>query len=403
MHAAMLPNRGFSPPLVRALATTTTIQILSTATALALTAIAPTVSPLFGVPPYWVGYQISLIYLAGAVSCAAAGTLVDRYGAVRIEQVALASYMIGLLALISGNPWIALVGSLSIGTGYGLQNPASSQILGAITPRSQRNLVFSIKQAGVPLGGVIASLAIPWLQSVIGWRPALTLLGMFQIGIILLLAHDHAGERHVPAPHRSILRGFLIEQKLVWNGEALRILSILGMLYSSIQLSLSAFAVTMLVAAKWNLFGAGAAAGLVQLAGAVGRVSWGAIADRIRSGFVVLGMVGFVSMACMIGLYWVASLPHVATLALLAVFGFCISGWNGVMMAEAVHHCAPADTGRVIGGTLVYTFLGVTVGPAAFATVYNACGDYGLTFALGSVVALLGTVMAIACAVRKPA
>jgi MFS family permease len=403
MHATMPADRHFSPPLVRALATTTSIQILSTATALALTAIAPTVSPLFGVPAYWVGYQISLIYLAGAVSCAAAGTLVDLYGAVRIEQVALASYMLGLLALISANPSFALVGSLSIGAGYGLQNPASSQILGAITPRSQRNLVFSIKQAGVPLGGVIASLAVPWLQSIMGWRAALTMLGVLQFSVIALLAHDHAGELHRRPPRRSFLGGFLAEQRLVWSREALRILSILGMLYSSIQLSLSAFAVTMLVAAKWNLFGAGAAAGLIQLAGALGRISWGVIADRIRSGFAVLAIVGFVSVGCMISLFWVASLPHLATLAILALFGFCISGWNGVMMAEAAHHCAPADTGRVIGGTLVYTFLGVTIGPAAFATGYDACGDYGLTFALGSVIPLLGGIMAGVCAFRKPA
>jgi MFS family permease len=388
--------------LAHALATTTGIQILSTLTALALTAIAPTVAAALGVGPYFVGYQISLIYAAGAFASASAGTLVDRYGAVRIEQFALACYAFGLAGLAAGWLPLALLASLTIGVGYGVQNPASSKILNAVTPRHRRHIVFSIKQAGVPIGGVVASLGFPLLAASMGWRRALLVAIVPSIAMIALLARDHAGEVHDAPERQSVIAGFLAEQRLVWRGPALRILAVLGMLYSSIQLSLSAYAVTMLVARHWSLVGAGAAAGLIQLFGAIGRVSWGIVADRRGSGFGVLAVIGFVSMMCMMAMTGLPYLSITAQLAVLALFGFCISGWNGVLMAEATHHCAPADIGRVIGGALVYTFIGVTVGPAAFAVLYEHCGSYELTFLAMSVIAGAGGVIATVAAIRRP-
>jgi MFS family permease len=392
-HAAHEPAHPVSLP--RALVTTTTIQILSTMTALALTAIAPAVAHDLGVAPHYVGYQISLIYLAAAIASAAAGTLVDRHGAVRIEQVALATFALGMLGIASGVLAVAALASLVIGVGYGLQNPASSQILGAVTPRHRRGIVFSIKQAGVPIGGVLASLMFPRLVPHMDWRLALALAALPSVAMIAVLAHDHRGEPHVPAARRSFVAGFLAEQRLVWGNAVLRVLSLLGMLYSSVQLSLSAFTVTMLVAQGWSLVAAGGAAGLVQLCGAVGRVSWGMIADRWHAGLAVLAAIGFVTAACMAAMYVLPGLPVAVQLLVLAVFGFCISGWNGVMIAEATHHCAPADTGRVIGGSLVYTFLGVVIGPSAFATLYGAVGSYGVAFLLMSVVALAGATMVL--------
>lgn len=398
MHNGGEHKEIMSTPAVslrRALATTTTIQILSTMTALALTAIAPAAGHDLGVSPHYVGYQISLIYAAGALASAGAGTLVDRWGAVRVEQVALLTFALGLLALSTGVLAMAAVGSVVIGIGYGLQNPASSQILGAVTPRHRRGIVFSIKQAGVPVGGVVASLMFPLLVPHMDWRVAVALAALPSLAMIALLAHDHRGECHVAGARRSFATNFLREQRLVWGSSALRVLSLIGMLYSSIQLSLSAFTVTMLVADGWSLVAAGAAAGTVMACGAVGRVSWGVVADRIGSGLRVLALIGFVSAACMVAMRFLPAFPAPVQLLVLAVFGFCISGWNGVMMAETTQHCAPADTGRVIGGTLVYTFLGVMIGPAAFATLLDVVGSFGTTFLLMSGVTLVGAVMAL--------
>src|SRR3546814_19331100 len=60
-----------------------------------------------------------------------------------------------------------------MGLSNGTANPAGSEVLQRYSPPGKRNLIFSIKQAGVPLGGVIAGLAIPAMVISVGWRAAL--------------------------------------------------------------------------------------------------------------------------------------------------------------------------------------------------------------------------------------
>ena len=393
------PEPSAAPSIAGALATTTTIQVLSTVTALALTGIAPLVSPDFGLAPVYVGYQISVIYAAGTVASAMAGTLIQHRGPVQVEQMALACFGIALLLLTTANPWCALIGSVIIGLGYGVQNPASAQILGAVTPPHRRSLIFSIKQAGVPVGGVLASLLLPALAPVLGWRGALALFALPCLAMIGVLALKGGPPRPARPASVALWPNFLYEQRLVWRSAPLRALAMLGMLYSSLQLSLSAFAVIMLVEHGWPLVQAGLVAGAIQACGALGRVSWGGLGDRF-GGFQVLSLIGAVSAACMIALWQLDALPVAVQIAVLCLFGFCMSGWNGVVMAECTHHCAPEDAGRVIGGALVYTFIGVMIGPAAMATIYQACGDYGTSFLLVSWVAAAGAIVAARGALR---
>lgn len=147
--------------LMQTLVAATLIQIVATASVLALTAIAPTVAADLDIGAYWIGYQISLIYASGMFSSAIAGTLVQRFGPIRIEQAALVCCVIGFAGIATASIPLIVIASLFIGIGYGLNNPASSEMLSRVTPQNKRNIVFSLKQSGVPLGGILASFAFP--------------------------------------------------------------------------------------------------------------------------------------------------------------------------------------------------------------------------------------------------
>src|SRR5690606_19076975 len=84
------------------------------------------------------------------------GTYAARYGAIRVSQVALGLCAAGLLIFTVGSAWILLPAAIVLGLAYGPATPASSQILARLTPARLLNVVFSIKQTGVPLGGIIA-------------------------------------------------------------------------------------------------------------------------------------------------------------------------------------------------------------------------------------------------------
>ncbi|RVU06966.1 MFS transporter [Novosphingobium umbonatum] len=383
------PQGGDS--LAHALTTTTLVQIIATATALALPPIAPRVAQALGVDAHYIGFQISLIYLAGTFGSATSGTLLHRYSAVVVEVASLALFALGLGLLALARLDMAVVASLAIGLGYGLQNPASSQILGRVCPPEKRGLVFSVKQAGVPLGAVVSSLALPVLDQGMGWRWGLVLFMAAPLALIAHLLWHHRHERHRGKGGVSFLRGFVGGQQAVWSSRRLRVLSALGLLYSGVQLSLSAFLVLMLVENQgWPLVRAAAVGGLLQACGAVGRVSWGWLADRSGQGMALLAVIGVGSAAGLIACPWLDLLPLAAQMVVLGFLGFCLSGWNGVCMSEIARSAAAQDTGRVMGGALVYTFIGVMIGPAAYALIFERLHRYDSTFVVVSLAMLAG-------------
>ena len=59
-----------------------------------------------------------------------------------------------------------------LGLGLGPATPASSHILARHTPNHLSSLVFSIKQTGVPIGGILAGALVPLFVVELGWRGA---------------------------------------------------------------------------------------------------------------------------------------------------------------------------------------------------------------------------------------
>lgn len=392
--ATVTPHTKQSPSLAHTLLIATLIQIVATAAVLALTALAPTVAADLRIDAYWIGYQISAIYGAGVFSSAIAGTLVARYGPARIEQATLACCAFGFLGLASGNLWLILLATVLIGIGYGLNNPAASQLLSRVTPAHKRNLVFSLKQSGVPLGGIVASIGFPFLAREGNWQLALLAGSAASVLIWIWLAASHTDLSDLKTAKAPFGRGFLQEQSLIWRHEKLRTLSILGFLYSGLQLSMSAFAVIALVHdAGWSLLSAGSLAAAMQLAGACGRIGWGTIADRIGGGFLTLAIIGGLSGICCILLFQLPHLPTIAQVLLFVVMGAVSIGWNGVLLAEVARNAPANGVGAMTGGVLVYTFIGVMVGPSTFAVIYALTENYGASFLSFSALGFAGMVL----------
>ncbi|TCM52658.1 putative MFS family arabinose efflux permease [Rhizobium sp. PP-F2F-G48] len=381
--------------LLQTLTVATLVQIVATASVLALTAIAPLVALDLGIGAHWIGYQISLIYASGMLSSAIAGTLVQRFGPVRVEQAALGCFILGCIGLATAMIGPILIGSLLIGIGYGLNNPAASELLSRVTPPARRNIVFSLKQSGVPLGGILASFLFPYLSARLGWHAALLVGAALPFLVSLLMMSTHAAEPVAPRKPTSFRRGFLDEQTIIWRSPKLRALSALGFLYSAMQLSISAFAVVTLVHdAGWSVLAAGSVAAAMQFAGAFGRIFWGVVADRIGGGFLTLALLGLLGGLGYAGLFWLPDMPAVAQIALFVAMGGVSIGWNGVLLAEVARNAPDARIGAITGGVLVYTFIGVIVGPSSFAMLYALIGHYGASFLAFSLFGFGGMLLA---------
>ncbi|WP_349295806.1 MFS transporter (plasmid) [Thioclava sp. 'Guangxiensis'] len=384
-----------------ALALTTASQVAATSSVLALTTIPTLVANTLGIGPHMIGYQVSLIYASGVIFSMMAGALAKRWGPARVGQLALLGAFAGFAGMATGHLWTIALASVLIGVGYALNNPSSSHVLSRLAPPARRNLIFSVKQAGVPLGGALAALAIPPLAQSFGWQPVL--LGFSLIPLVLALVYQlkRGAWDNERAPDIAIGRGIWQGQRTVLSNPDLRALAFLGFFYSAVQLSISTFTVAMLIEEfGWSPVSAAGIAAIVQIAGAGGRIFWGLVADRLRNGFAVLAIVGFITGAAILGFSLIGNLPALG-LALIGLAGFTGNGWNGVLLAETAH--SSPGKGTLTGEVLTYTFIGVMVGPATFSLAFNLIGSFSGTFRLLAIVAFAGSLWALvrACKARR--
>ena len=80
-----------------------------------------------------------------------------RYGGVRALQAVLLATCLMLLFAAGGSvAWLAIA-AVVLGLAYGAAAPASTHLLVPHTPPRVFNMVMSLRQIGVPLGGVLGS------------------------------------------------------------------------------------------------------------------------------------------------------------------------------------------------------------------------------------------------------
>ncbi|MGE0723464.1 MAG: MFS transporter [Alphaproteobacteria bacterium] len=388
-------------------AATTAVQAFASTATLSVPTIAPRLAELLGISPSLIGWQTSLIYLGAMTMSVFGGAAARRLGAGRASQIALLLAATGVLLVIGGSLWTMAIGSVVMGLGYGLTNPSASQLLMRFARGPRMNLIFSIKQTGVPWGGMIAGLMLPPVALAFGWRVALVLVVILCVVLIATLAWLRRSWDDDRDPRQPIRQSPLAALALVWRIPALRHLAIASMALAAAQMCVLAFLVTLLVAeVGFGLVEAGFTIAIVQVAGVIGRIAWGVAADRFRDAFLTMvaltaiAVAGFLATATMTPAW-----PRIAVYAVAALFGATAVGWNGVFMAEIARQ-APADkVAMATGGTMVMTFSCIIVVPPAFGTISQAIGSYAMTYGLvGAVTAVAGfSLLAARRAARRTA
>jgi predicted MFS family arabinose efflux permease len=302
----------------------------------------------------------------------------------RTSQGALVACALGL-ALPAAWPTLpgAIAGAVYIGLGYGPVTPASSHLLARTTPAHRASFVFSVKQTGVPLGGVMAGAIVPLLASAAGARPALLAVAVACVlcavaaqPFCTLLDADRDPEQ--PLRMGSMAGGL----RLVFSHPALTRLAAMSFVFSIVQLSLSSYLVTFLnTTLRYSLVAAGGALSAAQAGGVVGRIAWGYVADRWLGADRTLALLALLMSLCAIGTALLqADMPQAFTLVLLVAFGASAIGWNGVYLAEVARRAPPGMAGAATGGTLALTFFGVVLGPVLFGALSAAVGSYRAGF-----------------------
>lgn len=350
---------------------------------LTLPVMAPVAAKALVVSPSLVGLYIAVCYGGALMSTLLAGTLVARLGAIRVSQISLLLCAFGLL--LCAVPWLPAVfmGAVLIGWGYGPITPSSSHLLARTTQPHQMSLVFSVKQTGVPLGGMMAGAIVPLLLLSLNWQASLAAVaaacGMCAV-IAQPLRNPLDGDRKIGQPFR--LGSFAQPIKLVLAHRALARMAGCSFAFSVVQLSLSTYLVTYLYDdLSYGLVGAGVALSFTQAGGVMGRVAWGYVADRWLGARQTLALLGGVmALSALATAFLTATTPQLWVWAVLIIFGASAIGWNGVYLAEVALQAPKGKASMATGGTLAFTYLGVVIGAPVFGALSSFFGTYRAGF-----------------------
>lgn len=393
----MAAKMSWIAPLAAVLVIQTTATILSRIVA----TLAPPMLAAHGWSADMIGW-LSALNTAGSVVFLMAGTpLIYRLGSIRSLQVGMAVGVIGALMLTLPFDIAALAGSFLMGLCYGPSVSGGGDILQRLSPPQHRNLIFSIKQAGVPLGGVLAGLGLPLAAAFFGWQGAILAVALLPVLSILAVqpmreALDAARDRARRLSAATFLSPGNLTRPLAVLGKApgLAAIGFAGCFMAIGQGAWFAFLVAYAaIELHFSLALAGALFATMQTVSIGGRMLLGFVSDRMVAGLTVLRLCCLASAASTGGLalsgpHW----PVWALFLLAAIAGITVSSWNGVQNAEMARRAPPGMIAETMAGGTILIFVGYIVGPPLFGAVALMSSGMGTAFMLNATITLLALV-----------
>jgi predicted MFS family arabinose efflux permease len=362
-------------------------------------ALAPYIQQDLQLSTAQIGTLVSAAQLVPLVGLLVAGELLDRYSERRVVGLGTLVVAGALLAAVWARSYgTVLLFLLLLGAGYSTAQPGGSKSVARWFAAQQRGFAMGIRQAGLPLGGAVAALLLPYAATHWGWRSAFLVGGVIALAGALLFMAFYRTPASPPAAPKSAASGLrqgLLSRLRMLREPAMKNIMASGVSLVCVQYGLLIFTVLYLhERLQLRVSQAAMLLFVAQGAGVVGRVALAAWSDRCRSGryFPV-----FVCLAASLGglllLLWLplSTLPALALLlAWLGFFGF---GWYGPWVAYVAESAPPEKTGFALGLAMAVNQLAIVLVPPVLGWMRDASGSYWLGWSLLAVLTALGLLL----------
>jgi predicted MFS family arabinose efflux permease len=257
-------------------------------------------------------------------------------------------------------------------------------------PPHRHGLALSVRQTGIPLGGLVATAALPTIAHAAGWRWALVVAGALTALFVLpLLRVDSEPPTDVPARGSAPSPG---------RDRNVRLLTIWGCMIIVGQYSLLAFlALDVHDATGRSLASASLLVVAAQISGIAGRLFWGALSDRVVATGrkpMLLALTG-TGLASSLVLYAVPRSAPFAVLVAVALFaGVALVGFQGLWVTMLAEAAPPDRVGATTGFAITFVTCAVTLTPPLFGLVADLAGTYRAIWAALAVLLALAFIPA---------
>ncbi len=330
-----------------------------------LPVLAPVLRDAYGLSLVDVGVVLDSVWVGTMLTLLPWGLLADRIGERLVLAGGLAACGGALVAAgFAGSFWVLFVLLALAGAAGASVNSASGRAVMYWFPAEERGFALGVRQTAIPLGGLVAAIALPPLA----------------VGVSLRVLRERDGE---PGEEARGLGPTLRDGRL-W------ILCAGSTLYLVAQIAITSFVVLFLHDERGFSPGEAAAvlAGVQVLAAAL-RIAAGRWSDVVGSRLIPLRLVG---LASFLTLAATAALLGASLTVLVPAFvlagGFAMA-WNGLSFTAAAELAGQQRSGAAIGMQQTSLAAAGAVVPPVFAALVVAT-SWRAGFALAALFPLLG-------------
>lgn len=366
------------------LAAGTVAQASFSAITIGIPVLAPVLRDEYGLSLGGIGLLLAASWIGATVTLLPWGLAADRYG----ERVVLAIGLAGCAACFVGAAYapdfetlIALL-AVSGAAGASVTSASGRAVMHWFGPH-ERGLALGIRQTAVPIGGLVAALAIPSLAGAGGSEYAFLFVAAFcaagaLAGLLVVRGREIADGIEPETVARTLRDGRLWRLCLgsgIYLYAQVAIIGF-GVLFLHDEHRLSEHSAALVIAASQVL-----AVGL--------RIGAGRWSDVVHSRIGPLRIVGLAVSASLVAAAVLANGPVWLLVPALALAGGLSMGWNGLSFVAAAEMAGAGRSGAAIGfQQSILSGIGVAA-PVLFATTVSA-SSWTVAFALAALFPLAG-------------
>lgn len=339
----------------------------------------------------WIGVYFSIGAVASLAAQLGCGSFIIRYGALRMSQVALVMLAVGMALATLDYPLMLVLSALIGGGGAAVSTPASSHLLGRVSPPRYMPLIFSLKQTAVPAGLLLAGLLGPQLTEAFNWHYTMLFAALACLVFTLMLQPLRKLFDDDRIKTRAFhLSDFSTTLKSVVGTNSLRNMAFTCFAFNAAQTIFTVYFVVYLTSLGYTLVAAGFVFSTAVAIAVPGRIIWGLLGSGYIQPRLVMATLAFGMAASMVLLSlcnsgWSTIL--VGTIA--AIISATALSWHGVLLAETANAAPEGMRGAVTGGVLSFGQLGALTAPTVFSILLGLSNSYSLGFIVCSIPALL--------------